>query len=184
MTINIPVMSTTLDKIVIAFCVSVCFFSCIKAQHSDHTQRKSLTAPENPYYSRTDTTILQLPDSVWKKVLTDSIYRVARLKETEYAFTGKYWNYSGIGTYYCAACGNALFRSEGKFASECGWPSFFETIRPGSVRYEPDSSYNMVRIEVLCGRCGGHLGHLFDDGPPPTYKRYCMNSIMLDFEPE
>jgi len=139
--------------------------------------------PVNPYYSRTDTTKLNLPDSVWKKVLPDSVYQVSREKDTERAFTGKFWNYEGIGTYYCAACGNALFKSDAKFASSCGWPSFFETIRPNSVLYKDDHSYGMERIEVLCGRCGGHLGHLFDDGPPPTYKRFCMNSVVLDFEP-
>ena len=144
----------------------------------------STAIPKNPYYSRTDTTILNLPDSVWKKVLPDSVYAVARLKETEVEYTGKYWDFEGIGTYYCAACGNALFRSDTKFASSCGWPSFFETLRKNGVRYEPDTSYGMNRIEVLCGRCGGHLGHLFDDGPPPTGKRYCMNSIVLEFEPE
>ncbi|MBK9983918.1 MAG: peptide-methionine (R)-S-oxide reductase MsrB [Saprospiraceae bacterium] len=140
--------------------------------------------PGNPYYSRTDTTVLHVSDAEWKKVLPDSIYQVARNKETEEAFTGKFWNATGIGTYYCAACGNALFRSDSKFASTCGWPSFFETIRPISVEYKDDHSYNMERTEVLCGRCGGHLGHLFDDGPPPTGKRYCMNSIVLDFEPD
>lgn len=138
----------------------------------------------NPYYSRTDTTPLTLPDSEWRKVLPDSIYQVARNKETEMAFTGKFWDYEGLGTYYCAACGNPLFKSDSKFASTCGWPSFFETMRPNSVIYEPDHSYGMNRTEVLCGRCGAHLGHLFDDGPPPTGKRYCMNSIVLDFEPE
>ncbi len=138
----------------------------------------------NPYYSRTDTTPLNLPDSLWKTLLPDSIYKVARNKETETAFTGKYWNYTGLGTYYCAACGNALFRSDEKFASSCGWPSFFETLRKDAVIYKPDTSYGMNRTEVLCGRCGAHLGHLFDDGPPPTGKRYCMNSIVLDFVPD
>ena len=161
--------------------------SCTHAQSSmkkDAEQSVNNRPHDNPYYSRTDTTSLNLPDSIWKKVLPDDVYRIARLKDTERAFTGKYWNYTGIGTYYCAACGNALFRSEGKFASECGWPSFFETIRPNAVKYETDTSYNMIRTEVLCGRCGGHLGHLFDDGPPPTYKRFCMNSIVLEFEPQ
>jgi peptide-methionine (R)-S-oxide reductase len=139
---------------------------------------------ENPYYSRTDTTILNVSDAEWKKVLSPDVYAIAREKDTERAFTGKYWNFTGIGTYYCAACGNALFKSDGKFASECGWPSFFETIRKTAVTYQEDNSYNMERIEVNCGRCGAHLGHLFDDGPPPTYKRYCMNSIILEFEPD
>ena len=141
-------------------------------------------AKENPYYSRTDTTVLHVSDAEWKKVLSPDVYAIAREKDTERAFTGKYWNFTGLGTYYCAACGNALFKSEGKFASECGWPSFFETIRKTSVTYQEDNSYNMERIEVNCGRCGAHLGHLFDDGPPPTYKRYCMNSIILEFEPD
>lgn len=167
------------------FCMTL--LSCTHAQspmEKDATQSQNNSAYDNPYYSRTDTNTLNLPDSVWKKVLPDDVYRIARLKDTERAFTGKYWNYTGIGTYYCAACGNALFRSEGKFASECGWPSFFEAIRPTSVKYETDTSYNMIRTEVICGRCGGHLGHLFDDGPPPTYKRFCMNSIVLEFEPD
>jgi peptide-methionine (R)-S-oxide reductase len=138
----------------------------------------------NPYYSRTDTTKLNVSDAEWKKVLPDSIYRVARLKGTEYAFSGKYWNYTGIGTYYCAACGNKLFRSDAKFASSCGWPSFFETVRPNAAIYKEDNTHGMERTEVLCGRCGAHLGHIFDDGPPPTGKRFCMNSIVLDFVPD
>lgn len=145
---------------------------------------KQAVKPDNPYYSRTDTSKLNLPDSVWKKVLPADVYEVARNKATERAFTGKYWDFEGNGTYYCAACGNPLFRSDAKFASTCGWPSFFEPMRTNSVVYQPDNSYGMHRIEVLCGRCGAHLGHIFDDGPPPTGKRYCMNSIVLDFEPE
>lgn len=138
----------------------------------------------NPYYSRTDTTKLTISDAEWKKVLPDSVYQIARNKGTEYAFSGKYWNFTGLGTYYCAACGNKLFRSDAKFASSCGWPSFFETDRKNSVIYQEDKTHGMNRIEVLCGRCEGHLGHLFDDGPAPTHKRYCMNSLVLDFEPD
>ena len=140
--------------------------------------------PMNPYYSRTDTAALHVEDSVWKKLLPPGVYAVARTGETEGAFTGKYWDFEGIGTYYCAVCGNPLFRSDSKFSSSCGWPSFFEPVRPNSTLYRPDTSYGMNRTEVLCGRCGSHLGHLFDDGPPPTGKRYCMNSIVLEFEPE
>jgi peptide-methionine (R)-S-oxide reductase len=154
------------------------FFSCGNPQDQNNQTMK------NPYYSHTDTSKLNVSDDEWKKVLPDSVYEVARHAETERAFTGKYWNFEGIGTYYCAVCGNKLFRSDAKFASSCGWPSFFEEGRKGSVIYKPDSSFGMMRTEVLCGRCESHLGHLFDDGPPPTGKRFCMNSIVLDFEPD
>jgi len=135
----------------------------------------------NPYYSRTDTSKLNVSNTEWKKILPDSIYQVARNKATEEAFTGKYWNASGLGTYFCAVCGNKLFRSDAKFASTCGWPSFYEPVRENSVIYKDDKSHGMERIEVLCGRCESHLGHIFDDGPPPTGNRFCMNSIVLDF---
>jgi peptide-methionine (R)-S-oxide reductase len=138
----------------------------------------------NPYYSRTDTTHLNVSDAEWRKILPDSVYQVARHAATERAFTGKYWDFEGLGTYYCAVCGNALFRSDAKFASSCGWPSFYQALRPNSVRYREDTSFGMVRTEVLCGRCDSHLGHIFDDGPPPTGKRFCMNSIVLDFVPD
>jgi peptide-methionine (R)-S-oxide reductase len=160
--------------------------SC-QAQHKNKLSNKDMsktTKPDNPYYSRTDTTRLDLPDSVWEKVLPHDVYEVARHAATERAFTGKYWDFYGKGTYYCAACGNKLFRSDAKFASTCGWPSFYEPVRLNSVIYKPDNSFGMHRIEVLCGRCGAHLGHIFDDGPPPTGKRFCMNSIVLDFVPD
>jgi peptide-methionine (R)-S-oxide reductase len=136
----------------------------------------------NPYYSRTDTQKLSVSNVTWKKILPDDLYAVARENATERAFTGKYWQADERGTYYCAVCGNPLFRSGAKFASTCGWPSFFETLRPNSVRYLQDNSHNMERTEIRCGRCNSHLGHIFDDGPPPSHKRYCMNSVTLDFE--
>src|SRR5215510_10827719 len=101
----------------------------------------------NPYYSTTDTTKLDVPDATWKKILPPDVYAVAREADTEYAFTGKYWNFTGLGTYFCAVCGNKLFRSDEKFASSCGWPSFFETSRPGAAIYRNDSSLGMERIE-------------------------------------
>ncbi len=133
----------------------------------------TINKPGNPYYSNTDTTKLNVSDAEWKKVLSPDLYAVSRNADTERAFTGKLWNADAKGTYYCAACGNKLFRSDQKFASSCGWPSFFEQENKNSVVYKEDNSYGMRRIEALCGRCDGHLGHLFDDGPAPTGKRYC-----------
>ena len=162
--------------------IAVLLFSCNEASTNTPVMSDSTTS-KNPYYSRTDTTKLHLADSEWKRVLSDEVYYISRNKGTERAFTGKFWDFEGNGTYFCAACGNALFKSDSKFASSCGWPSFFESIRPNSVIYKDDFTYGMNRTEVLCGRCEGHLGHIFDDGPPPTGKRFCMNSVVLDFEP-
>jgi len=151
------------------------------AQENDKAMDKA--GKKNPYYSRTDTMHLDVSNAEWKKVLPHDLYEVAREQATERAFTGKYWDSETKGTYYCAVCGNKLFLSDAKFASSCGWPSFFEPVRKNSVLYKEDNSYGMQRIEVECARCNSHLGHIFDDGPPPTHKRFCMNSVSLDFEP-
>lgn len=138
----------------------------------------------NPYYSRTSAEKLSVSNTEWKKILSPEMYHIAREAGTEWAFTGKYWNTDEKGTYYCAVCGNALFKSTAKFASSCGWPSFFEPITPDAMKYLSDYSHGMTRVEVRCGRCDSHLGHIFDDGPKPTGQRYCMNSAVLEFEPD
>jgi peptide-methionine (R)-S-oxide reductase len=118
----------------------------------------------------------------WRESLTPEQYRILRQKGTERAFTGEYWDHHGAGNYACAGCGQELFTSETKFDSGCGWPSFYDAD-PDRVQFHEDNSFGMRRIEVTCSRCGGHLGHVFPDGPKPTGQRYCINSASIQFQP-
>jgi len=170
----------TVGILLLAFSLQQCSYS----QSSSTNQKTKMETDKkaNSVYSRTDTNKVNLTEEEWKKILPSEVYSIARMKGTERAWTSKFEKFDEIGTYYCAACGNALFKSDTKFESGCGWPSFYEPIIKGSIIYAPDHTYGMERTEVMCGRCKAHLGHVFEDGPPPTGLRYCINGVVLDFE--
>lgn len=125
---------------------------------------------------------VQKSDEEWKKILSPEEYNVLREKGTERPFTGEYNLHFEKGDYYCRACGNLLFNSDTKFESHCGWPSFSNVDSKSAIILKEDRSFGMIRTEVLCAKCGGHLGHLFDDGPKPTGMRYCINSVSISFK--
>ena len=122
-------------------------------------------------------------EAEWRQQLTPEQYHILREKGTERAFTGEYTNTKTPGTYLCAACGQELFASDSKFDSHCGWPSYYEPLKEGAIDEHEDRSYGMSRTEVTCSRCGGHLGHVFPDGPHPTGLRYCINSASIKLDP-
>ncbi len=170
------------------FIVMTCVLlsSCSYAQQNNPTKKTSKmnesTESKPAVYNRNDSSKVTLSNEEWKKMLSPEVYYIARQKGTERPWTSKFEGFKEKGTYYCAACGNALFQSDTKFESGCGWPSFYEPISKTSIINTPDNSYGMVRTEVQCGKCEAHLGHVFDDGPPPTGLRYCINGVILDFE--
>lgn len=162
--------------------VNACTYSQQKTEKTAKNNMEENKPMTNAVYNRSDSTKVNLSEAEWKKILSPEVYYISRQKGTERPWTSRFEGFEEKGTYYCAACGNALFVSDTKFESGCGWPSFYEPISKQSVIYEEDRTHGMVRTEVMCGRCKGHLGHVFNDGPPPTGLRYCINGVVLDFD--
>jgi len=157
----------------IAALISISIVAC--AQSTDKNSKKSTSVAM-------DTFEIKKSDDEWRKLLTPVQFGILREKGTERPFTGEYDKFFEEGTYYCAACGTELFTSKTKYNSGCGWPAFYEPSVNKNIVEKKDVSYGMIRIEVMCAKCGGHLGHVFEDGPKPTGLRYCINSGSLRFE--
>ena len=166
-------MKVNFVNLLLASLISISFSAC--AQSANKNPNKSTSATM-------DTFEIKKNDDEWRKLLTPVQFGILREKGTERPFTGEYDKFYEEGTYYCAACGTELFTSKTKYNSGCGWPAFYEPSVNKNIVEKKDMSYGMIRIEVMCAKCGGHLGHVFNDGPQPTGLRYCINSGSLRFE--
>lgn len=171
------------------YLLAILFMSCFtfNACLQPSTKKQAVQHKKESWFvdSKGDTIrLITKSNEEWKAALPPSSYHVLREEGTERAFTGEYNNNKKSGVYTCKACGLSLFSSDTKFDSGTGWPSFYAPIDKTHVLEESDNTIGMTRVEVLCRRCGGHLGHVFDDGPKPTGLRYCMNSVSLDFKPK
>jgi methionine-R-sulfoxide reductase len=168
-----------MHRIIFVVLISFQLYSCTGNSQPTEQQKAAkakIVSDTNKVINRTE--------AEWKAVLTPEQYYILREKGTDRPFTGKYYLHKEKGMYTCAACGNELFTSDMKFESECGWPSFDKEIAGDKIKKVVDRSHGMVRTEILCARCGSHLGHLFDDGPTLTGQRYCVNSTSIDFKKE
>jgi peptide-methionine (R)-S-oxide reductase len=166
----------------LAFCLTG-LVACGQTKPKNVVQQNAITKKDSLMEIKPDSVAKVIKtDEEWKKILTPEVYYIARQKGTERPWTSQFEDFKEKGLYSCKACGNPLFESDTKFDSGCGWPSFFKPIDKKSIIYTPDNSHGMQRTEVQCGKCEAHLGHVFEDGPPPTGLRYCINGVILSFE--